>query len=93
MNSQEREEIERLPYKSRPLGAWAYFGYSILFNIPFAGFIVLIVFALSNDNINRRSFARSYFCGLIIVAVIVVIILAVALPTLGHFISQMQQQN
>lgn len=92
MNSQEREEIERLPYKYRPLGAWTYFGYSILFNIPVAGFIVLIVFALSSDNINRRSFARSYFCGFIIAAIIFGIILAVALPTLGHFISQIQQQ-
>lgn len=92
MNRQEKEEIERLPYKYRPLGAWAYFGYTILFNIPLAGFIVLIIFALSSDNINRRSFARSYFCGFIIVAVIVVIILIVALPTLSHFISQIQQQ-
>lgn len=92
MNSQEKAEIERLPYKYRPLGAWAYFGYSILFSLPFAGFICLIIFSLSSENINRRSFARSYFCGFIIAVVIVVIILIVALPTLSHFISQIQQK-
>ena len=27
----------------RPLSAWAYFGYGILFNLPVIGFILLIV--------------------------------------------------
>ena len=75
MNSKEREEIDRLPDKYRPLGAWGYFGYQLLFSIPLVGFICLIVFALSDGNINRRSFARSYFCFTVIVAVIVVIVL------------------
>ncbi len=75
MNSKEREEIDRLPDKYRPLGAWGYFGYQLLFTIPLVGFICLIVFALSDGNINRRSFARSYFCFTIIVAIIVVIVL------------------
>ena len=75
MNNQERDEIERLPYKYRPLGAWGYFGYQLLFSIPLVGFICLIIFALSDSNINRRSFARSYFCITIIVAVIFVIVL------------------
>ena len=48
----------------RPLGAWAYFGLSILFSIPVIGLIFLIVFSLSSSNINRRNYARSYFIGL-----------------------------
>ena len=78
MNSKEREEIDKLPDKYRPLGAWGYFGYQLLFTIPLVGFICLIVFAFSDSNINRRSFARSYFCVTVIVAVIVVIILVAA---------------
>lgn len=73
MNNYEREEISRLPEKYKPLSAWAYFGYSILFGIPLVGFICLIVFSFSDSNINRRSFARSYFCIYIIVAVVIVI--------------------
>lgn len=57
----ERDEIEKLPYKYRPMSAWGYFGYSLLFLIPVAGFIFLLVFSLSNVNINRRCFARLSF--------------------------------
>ena len=33
-----------VPPEFRPLGAWAYFGLSILFSIPVIGLIFLIVF-------------------------------------------------
>lgn len=68
-----QQEIALLPAKYRPLTAWAYFWYGILFAIPLIGFIFLIVFSVSDANINRRSFARSYFCALILVLVILVI--------------------
>lgn len=58
----------------RPLSPWGYFGYQILFSIPILGFIFLVVFALSDSNINRRNFARSYFCIVVVVLVIVAII-------------------
>ena len=75
MNDFEIQEINSLPPKYRPLGAWAYFGYSILFAIPLIGTVLLIVCALSDSNINRRSFARSYFCVLILGVVVIVIAL------------------
>ncbi len=59
------------PSEYEPLGAWNYFGLTILYSIPLLGFIFLIVHALSGSNVNRRSFARSYFCGLILVLVII----------------------
>jgi len=62
--------------KYAPLSAWAYFGLSILFSIPIIGTIFLIIFSISPKNINRRSYARSYFCGLILVLIIVGIIIA-----------------
>ena len=88
MSSYEDDEINSLPEKYRPLGAWAYFGYSILFSIPIVGFIFLIVFSISGSNINRCNYARSFFC-IIIVAIIVVIIMAFAG---GEFIPQIMQQ-
>lgn len=81
MTSYEKEEIRTLPEKYRPLGAWGYFGYTLLFSIPLVGFICLIVFACSGSNVNRRSFARSYFCGFILVAIVLVI----AVIALGGF--------
>ena len=62
-----------VPEEYKPLGMWQYFLWQILFAIPIVGFILLIIKALSADNINMRNFARSYFCILIIAIIICVI--------------------
>lgn len=59
----------------RPLGAWAYFGLSLLYSIPIVGFVFLIVHSFSRGNLVRRSYARSFWCGLMIAAIILVILL------------------
>ena len=66
-----------LPEKYKPLSAWAYFGYGLLFAIPIVGLICLIVFSFNDKNINRRNYARSFWC-FILVAVILYIILMLA---------------
>ena len=83
MNDQEKKEIENLPPKYQPLGAWSYFGYNLLFALPVVGWIFIIVFALNDSNINRRSFARSFFCVWIITIVILVILLVVGGGMMG----------
>ena len=70
MNQEELNEIQTLPDKYKPLTAWQYFGYSILFALPIVGLILTIIFSLDSSNINRRSFARSYFCILILVIIV-----------------------
>lgn len=62
------------PERFRPLSPWAYFGYTILFSIPLVGLILLIVFSLSEGNINRRNFARTYFCALVIMLIIILVL-------------------
>ncbi len=47
----------------RPLSPWAYFGLNILFSIPVVGFVFLIVYTFSKGNINRRNYARSFWCS------------------------------
>ena len=68
--------------ETKLLGPWAYFGLQLLFSIPLVGFILLIVFSVDNSNLNRRNFARSYWCSLI-VAVVIVLALAVLLIATG----------
>ena len=79
MNKQEKMEIEKLPSKYQPIGAWAYFWLTILYNIPVLGFIFLIIHAIGAGKIAVRSFARSFFCAvflaLILVGVCVVLVL------------------
>ena len=62
--------------KYKPLTAWNYFWLEVLFAVPVVGFIFLIIFAISPANINRRSFARSYFCYYILIAIIIGILIA-----------------
>ena len=69
---------EAIPPQYKPLSPWAYLGYQILFTIPLVGLIALIIFALNNDNVNRRNFARSYFCVLVIAIVLFVFFLMFA---------------
>lgn len=59
-------EIKNLPDKFKPISAWGYFGYQLLFAIPIIGWIFLIIFALKEENINLRNFAKSYFCFLLL---------------------------
>lgn len=63
-----------LPEQYKPLGAWSYFGLQILFSIPIVGLVFLIVFSFSRGNLNRRSFARSYWCWWVVVAALLVLL-------------------
>ncbi len=43
-----------------PLGAWAYFGYSLLYSITVIGFIIAIIDACSRkNNVHKRTHARA----------------------------------
>ncbi len=70
---------KEIPEENKPLSPWAYFGLQLLFSIPVVGFIFLIVFSCSGANINRRNFARSYWCALLVAAILVVIYLLIML--------------
>ena len=68
---QTRRENDRLIYKRyRPLTAWNCFWRIVLYAIPVIGWIFLLVHAIGAKNPNARCFARSFFCALLVVAVI-----------------------
>lgn len=62
-----------LPAKYKPVSAWGYIGYNILFGIPIVGLILAIVFAVSDKKINRRNYARAQIIIVIISIVLMVI--------------------
>lgn len=66
----------QIPSEYKPLSPWAYFGYTLLFSIPVIGFIFLLIYTFNGQNINRRNFARSYWCALLL-AVLAVVVLVV----------------
>ena len=66
--------MNNIPNNYKPLSPWAYFGYSIIFSIPFIGLILLIVFSLDNSNINRRNYARSYWCIYVLIIILLILL-------------------
>lgn len=81
-----RMTVNDLPSEFKPMGAWSYFGHSLLFSIPIVGFILLIVFSVGGTgNINKRNFARSFFCVYAIIAIIAVIYLILAVVGVASY--------
>lgn len=80
-------ELQYLPECYRPLSPWAYFGLGILYALPLVGWIFLIVHALSSRNINRRNYARSYFC-VYVLAIVLVLVLS-ALGVVSHLTQEL----
>lgn len=75
---ERRYEEQNLPLQYRPLSPWAYFGLSLLFSIPIVGFVFLIVFSFSKANINRRNYARSFFCSLLLAVILIIVLIICA---------------
>ena len=70
----------RIPDRYKPISAWGYVGYQLLFSIPVIGFIMMLVFACGGaSNINLKNFSRSYLCMLLLVVAIGLIALVVSL--------------
>ena len=65
---------DRIPESYRPLSAWAYFGLQLLYAVPLLGWVFLICHAIGSRNINKRNFARSFFCVYIVVIVLVIVL-------------------
>ena len=77
-------DYNNLPDEYRPISMWGYFGYELLFSIPFVGLILLLVFSFGGTrNVNLRNFARSYFCFLILMAILITILSVIVIATIG----------
>ena len=67
-----------LPPKYRPLSAWSYFGLAFLYAIPILGLIFLLIHTFSEKNINRRNFARSFWCWVVLLIFFLLIAVGIA---------------
>ena len=76
------DQPNNIPNEYRPLSAWGYIGYNLLFNIPLVGFVLLIVFALDSTYIARRNYARSFLIWMLI-GILLSIIITVLFMILG----------
>ena len=85
--SQSSVRMDADPMQSSPyavLSTWGFVGSLLLMAIPFAGFIITIVWAAGGTaNLNRRNLARAYLLLMGIVVLIYIVVL-VALLTTGN---------
>ena len=65
-----------VPSELQPLSPWKYFWLNILYAIPVIGFVFLLIHAIGAHNVNKRNFARSFFCVFLIALIISGILLA-----------------
>ncbi len=77
----------------KPISAWGYVGYSILFCIPIIGWIIWLVFAFSSKNINRRSYARSFFCHFLLWFIVFIVLVALTHFNVGDLRRNLNQWN
>ena len=71
------KNAKNIPAEYKPISVWGYFGYSLLFSIPVVGFIMLFIFAIGSKNINKRNYARSYFCYLFVIFIIICVTIVI----------------
>ncbi|MBQ7336243.1 MAG: hypothetical protein IJW92_07215 [Clostridia bacterium] len=66
-----------VPNTHKPISAWGYFGYRLLYSIPVIGWIFWLVHAIGAKNRNVRSHARSYLCQFLIALIIIAVVVGV----------------
>ena len=81
-----------IPKKFRPISAWGYIGYQILFSLPILGLILMIVFACSNEKVNRRNYARANLILIVISAIFTVVAFVLAGPAIMEVFEELLQQ-
>jgi len=71
----ERIMKYNVPDELQPMSPWKYFLLNILYAIPLIGFIFLVCHAIGSHNVNKKNYARSFFCIVVIALVIAAIFL------------------
>lgn len=71
----------QVPVEYKPITAWGYVGYYILYQIPIVGFIVMLINCFgSNTNVHLKNLSRCYLI-LYIIAVIICVVYVTAVMT------------
>lgn len=63
-----------VPESYRPISPWGYLGYTLLFNIPIVGLILMFVWGFGDTNKNLKNYARFFLLTLLISLIISIII-------------------
>ncbi len=72
----------QVPIEYKPITAWGYVGYYILYQIPIVGFIIMLMNAFgSNTNVHLKNLSRCYLILYIISFIMVIVALVIFVVT------------
>ena len=74
--------VSQLPAYLKPLGAWGFFGYGLLFLIPLGGWIFTLVFALGGTT---RVCLKNYARAVLLVWLFTLVLAAAGVGVMWHF--------
>lgn len=79
----------------KPISAWGYVGYEILYAIPIVGLVLAIIFSITAKNRNVKNFAKAQLIMLVIGIVLFAILTALGMMKglTPEQIQQMVQQG
>jgi hypothetical protein len=77
-----------IPSDYKPISAWGYVGYNLLFSIPLVGFILLFVYGFGNGNINVKNYARSFLLFYLITIVLTILLSVLFAGAFGAIANQ-----
>lgn len=74
-----QEAKPEIPFEYKPISAWGYVGWNLLFGIPVVGFIILIILSVGGTkNKNLKNYARSFWCLYLLLLLTIVIALIIS---------------
>ena len=76
-----------IPSEYKPISAWGYIGYTLLYSIPLVGLIMLFVNGFGSQNINVKNYARSYLI-MILISIVLYIIAIVLMLAFGFSLAE-----
>lgn len=78
----------QIPEDHKPISAWGYLGYTLLYCIPIVGLICLLIFGFGGTkNINVRNYARSYGIIYLISAILSVLYIVLIVVLFGSLVA------
>lgn len=78
----------QIPEDHKPISAWGYLGYTLLYCIPVVGLICLLIFGFGGTkNINVRNYARSYGIIYLISAILAVLYIVLIVVLFGSLVA------
>lgn len=86
---QEQEYVPQEADRYAPVSTKTFFYHKMLYSIPVIGWILCLVFAFTQKNVNKRNFARASLIGLLIGLVMLILVAILVISLAGMLVEEL----